>query len=113
MTRQGLNRASLRVIESAIMVVVLDDSSPSTMTDLGRALIAGSGADRWFDKSITCVAFANGRIGLNCEHSWADAPVIAHMVRPAQLPLRSAASRRWARAHGCPRSRVPHRLSGA
>ena len=76
-----MNRASLEVIESAVFCLVLDDAKPTTMTECGRQLIAGTGANRWFDKSITVVAFDNGRIGLNCEHSWADAPVIAHMVR--------------------------------
>lgn len=80
---QGLNRASLRAVESAIMFLVLDDGTPSGPTELGMELIAGNGANRWFDKSITLVAFNNGHIGMNCEHSWADAPVIAHMVRAA------------------------------
>lgn len=93
------------------MVVVLDDASPSTPTELGRALIAGTGADRWFDKSITCVAFANGRIGLNCEHSWADAPVIAHMVRVAPLAWRARAPEY--RTVGTHDRMLVHRWSGA
>lgn len=34
---------------------------------------------RWFDKSFTFVVFKNGKIGMNAEHSWADAPIIAHL----------------------------------
>lgn len=34
---------------------------------------------RWFDKSFTLVVFKNGKIGVNTEHSWADAPIIGHM----------------------------------
>ncbi|KAB0404637.1 hypothetical protein E2I00_000645 [Balaenoptera physalus] len=34
---------------------------------------------RWFDKSITFVIFKNGKMGINAEHSWADAPVIGHL----------------------------------
>lgn len=78
---QGLNYASLHTIESAIAVVVLDDDEPSNMTEMGHMLIHGKdGTDRWFDKSLTMVAFSNGRFGMNVEHSWADAPVVAHMV---------------------------------
>lgn len=34
---------------------------------------------RWFDKSFTLVAFKNGQLGLNTEHSWADAPIMGHL----------------------------------
>ncbi|OQS06413.1 choline/Carnitine O-acyltransferase [Thraustotheca clavata] len=75
----GINKKSLSVIESAIMVLYLDDSCPNEMAELGRSLIHGNGANRWFDKSLTLVVFANGRCGMNVEHAWADAPVVAHL----------------------------------
>lgn len=34
---------------------------------------------RWFDKTFTLIVFKNGRIGLNAEHSWADAPIVGHL----------------------------------
>lgn len=34
---------------------------------------------RWFDKSFSVVYYKNGKTGINGEHSWADAPVIAHL----------------------------------
>uniref|UniRef100_A0A669E6P1 Carnitine palmitoyltransferase 1A2b n=1 Tax=Oreochromis niloticus TaxID=8128 RepID=A0A669E6P1_ORENI len=33
---------------------------------------------RWFDKSFSVVIYKNGKSGLNAEHSWADAPTVAH-----------------------------------
>ena len=33
----------------------------------------------WFDKSFNLILFSNSRACLNVEHSWADAPVAAHM----------------------------------
>ncbi len=42
-------------------------------------MLHGKGYDRWFDKSFNLVFSKNGRVGLNAEHSWADAPVIGHM----------------------------------
>ena len=34
---------------------------------------------RWFDKSFTFIVFKNGKMGLNAEHSWADAPIVGHL----------------------------------
>uniref|UniRef100_A0A3Q2ZVG4 Carnitine O-palmitoyltransferase 1, liver isoform-like n=1 Tax=Kryptolebias marmoratus TaxID=37003 RepID=A0A3Q2ZVG4_KRYMA len=34
---------------------------------------------RWFDKSFSVVIYKNGKNGLNAEHSWADAPTVAHL----------------------------------
>lgn len=34
---------------------------------------------RWFDKSLSIVIYKNGKNGLNAEHSWADAPTVAHL----------------------------------
>ena len=31
------------------------------------------------------VVFGDGKLGLNCEHSWADAPVAAHMLETAMV----------------------------
>jgi hypothetical protein len=42
-------------------------------------MLHGKGYDRWFDKSFNMIFSANGRVGLNTEHSWADAPVTGHM----------------------------------
>jgi carnitine O-palmitoyltransferase 1 len=76
---EGVNKKSLHVIESAIFVVILDETTPESVDDIGRSLIHGSGSNRWFDKSFNLVIFAHGKAGLNVEHSWADAPVVAHV----------------------------------
>ena len=34
---------------------------------------------RWFDKSFTFIVFKNGKMGINAEHSWADAPIMGHL----------------------------------
>lgn len=34
---------------------------------------------RWFDKTFTLIIFKNCRMGLNAEHSWADAPIVGHL----------------------------------
>nr|XP_032624460.1 carnitine O-palmitoyltransferase 1, brain isoform [Chelonoidis abingdonii] len=47
--------------------------------DYAKALLHGQCHDRWFDKSFTLIVFRNGKIGLNAEHSWADAPIVGHL----------------------------------
>jgi len=56
----GVNRQGLDCLESAILVLVLDDESPEDLTARGEMLLHGSGCNRWFDKSLCLVAFANG-----------------------------------------------------
>ncbi|KAG7278747.1 hypothetical protein CRUP_008359 [Coryphaenoides rupestris] len=34
---------------------------------------------KWFDKSFSIIVYKNGKNGLNAEHSWADAPTVAHL----------------------------------
>ncbi len=38
-----------------------------------------------FDKSFTVVVYPNGYMGMNCEHSWADAPVMGHVMEYAVM----------------------------
>ena len=59
--------------------VVLDSHSFSDMTARSNYLIHGDGKSFWFDKSFNAVVFSDGRSGLNCEHSWGDAPVMAYI----------------------------------
>lgn len=40
---------------------------------------------RWFDKSFNLIVFKNGTMGLNAEHSWADAPIVGHLWEVHQL----------------------------
>eukprot|EP00295_Goniomonas_pacifica_P015257 CAMPEP_0175886484 /NCGR_PEP_ID=MMETSP0107_2-20121207/45657_1 /TAXON_ID=195067 ORGANISM="Goniomonas pacifica, Strain CCMP1869" /NCGR_SAMPLE_ID=MMETSP0107_2 /ASSEMBLY_ACC=CAM_ASM_000203 /LENGTH=574 /DNA_ID=CAMNT_0017206861 /DNA_START=75 /DNA_END=1800 /DNA_ORIENTATION=+ len=83
--KDGINKASLTAIESAIFVVALDDRAPDTEEEVAPLLMHGNCYDRWFDKSLTLVVFENGRAGGNCEHSWADAPVIGHVFETIVL----------------------------
>eukprot|EP01062_Namystynia_karyoxenos_P028413 TRINITY_DN2152_c0_g2_i1.p1 TRINITY_DN2152_c0_g2~~TRINITY_DN2152_c0_g2_i1.p1 ORF type:complete len:838 (+),score=323.43 TRINITY_DN2152_c0_g2_i1:102-2615(+) len=73
------NRGVLDQVERAMFHVVLDDREPPDWNAEARALFMGTGSNIWCDKSFTCVIFKNGRAGLHTEHTWADAPVIAHI----------------------------------
>ncbi|XP_025099483.1 carnitine O-palmitoyltransferase 1, liver isoform-like isoform X1 [Pomacea canaliculata] len=83
---KGKNKASLDAIEKAAFVLSLDTEEqdycpddPTALDRYGQAMLHGKGYDRWFDKSFTLVVCPNGRVGFNAEHSWADAPIMAHL----------------------------------
>jgi len=83
----GINKESLDTIESAAFVLALDDepygisfdSEPEMLDVYAKALLHGSGSNRWFDKSFTVCVSSNGRFGMNAEHSWGDAVVSVHV----------------------------------
>ncbi|XP_061565018.1 carnitine O-palmitoyltransferase 1, liver isoform-like isoform X2 [Cololabis saira] len=83
----GINKRSLDCIEKAAFFVTLDDEEQGMMGDdaaanldrYAKSLLHGKCYDRWFDKSFSVVYFKNGKSGINAEHSWADAPVVAHV----------------------------------
>ncbi|KAM3851773.1 carnitine O-palmitoyltransferase 1, liver isoform 2-T4 [Vipera latastei] len=84
---RGKNKQSLDAIEKAAFFVTLDDTAqgyreedPVTSMDAyAKALLHGKCYDRWFDKSFNLIVFRNGKVGLNSEHSWADAPIVGHL----------------------------------
>ncbi|XP_072311809.1 carnitine O-palmitoyltransferase 1, liver isoform-like isoform X1 [Eucyclogobius newberryi] len=83
----GLNKRSLDCIEKSAFFVTLDDDEQGMMGDdpaasldnYAKSLLHGKCYDRWFDKSFSMVFYKNGKCGINAEHSWADAPVLAHV----------------------------------
>ncbi|XP_038639586.1 carnitine O-palmitoyltransferase 1, liver isoform-like isoform X2 [Scyliorhinus canicula] len=83
----GKNKASMDSVERAAFFVTLDDSKHDlfvenqvkSLDEYAKSLLHGKCYDRWFDKSFTFVVFANGKVGLNAEHSWADAPIVGHL----------------------------------
>jgi len=78
------NRQSIKMIERALFSVVLWDPEkpqPENWTQQAHMLMHGlDGSVHWCDKSFNYVVFANGRSGIHAEHTWADAPVLGHIV---------------------------------
>ncbi|XP_047737833.1 carnitine O-palmitoyltransferase 1, liver isoform isoform X4 [Hyalella azteca] len=82
----GVNRASLQAIDRAAFVLSLETESQDYNADKGtdldgfvRTMLHGKGHDRWYDKSFNVIVMANGKIGFNAEHGWADAAIASHM----------------------------------
>ncbi|EDV25451.1 Carnitine O-palmitoyltransferase 1, liver isoform [Trichoplax sp. H2] len=88
----GVNKQSLDTIEKSAFVVILDDTSqhysdsdPSLLNSLCKSALHGNGNNRWFDKSVNLIIYANGRMAGNFEHSIADAPVFGHPYEFAMI----------------------------
>ncbi|KAF9172658.1 Carnitine O-acetyltransferase mitochondrial [Mortierella sp. AD011] len=75
------NKAHMAKIETSMFVLCLDSSSPSTPEEFSRACWHGDGASRWFDKCFQLIVFANGRAGMNGEHSKMDATPTSRLCR--------------------------------
>jgi carnitine O-acetyltransferase len=65
------NAKALERIQSAIIVVALDDSRPITREEISRSVWCSNGENRFFDKH-QLIVFDNGRSGFNGEHSCMD-----------------------------------------
>ncbi|KAM9854971.1 carnitine O-palmitoyltransferase 1, liver isoform 1-T1 [Aulostomus maculatus] len=84
---RGKNKQSLDAIEKAAFFVTLDDTEQryddnnrvKSLDSYAKSLLHGKCYDRWFDKSFNLIVYKNGTMGLNAEHSWADAPIIGHL----------------------------------
>ncbi|KAG6334319.1 hypothetical protein ID866_4773 [Astraeus odoratus] len=66
-----LNAKSLERIESAAIVLCLDDTKPVTREDISWACWVGNGRNRFYDKH-QLIVFDNGRSGFLGEHSCMD-----------------------------------------
>ncbi|XP_061628989.1 carnitine O-palmitoyltransferase 1, muscle isoform isoform X1 [Phyllopteryx taeniolatus] len=83
---QGVNKVSLDAVESSAFFLALDDepqgydaAKSNSLDSYAKSLLHGKCYDRWFDKSFTLISYPNGKMGINAEHSWADAPIVGHM----------------------------------
>ncbi|KAI0297636.1 acyltransferase ChoActase/COT/CPT [Russula brevipes] len=65
------NEAALERIESAMIIVALDNSKPTSREDLSWGAWVGDGRNRWYDKH-QLIVWDNGRSGFLGEHSCMD-----------------------------------------
>jgi len=67
----SINKANLRVIEDALVVVCIDDEAESE-NEVLRNLLMSTSSNRYFDKACQLIINKNGSIGFNNEHTGAD-----------------------------------------
>lgn len=80
MERDAVSSASLKLIDSALFTVALDDTAADSEAELSRQMLSGDGRNRWFDKSFTLIVLPNGMAGVNFEHAWGDGVAVLRYV---------------------------------
>ncbi|MCM2580064.1 choline/carnitine O-acyltransferase [Streptomyces meridianus] len=70
------NAQALDVVETALFCVCLEDFAPADTQHACDELLYGDRGNRWFDKAVSLVVFADGRAGINVEHCELDGTTI-------------------------------------
>jgi carnitine O-acetyltransferase len=73
------NAEALETIETALFCVCLEDLVPDTQQACDQMLHGDSG-NRWFDKALSFIVFADGTAGINVEHCGLDGTTILALV---------------------------------
>jgi carnitine O-acetyltransferase len=99
------NAAALEAIESALFFVCLDDVTPVDTLAACDHLLHGDSSNRYFDKALSFIVFADGTAGINVEHCGLDGITILGLV---DMMLSTSAAeqsaRSGARSQGTPTS---------
>lgn len=75
-----VNKSTLQEIQAATFAVCLDDTSPSDEVSISRGFLHGDGQNRWYDKHLQYIVYANGVAGFMGEHSAMDGMPTATMT---------------------------------
>jgi carnitine O-acetyltransferase len=87
------NVEAFNTVETALLCLCLEDFAPADTQAACDALLHGDSGNRWFDKALSLIVFADGRAGVNCEHSRLDGVTVltfldALLDTPAGDPAR-------------------------
>ncbi|MGH3468663.1 MAG: choline/carnitine O-acyltransferase, partial [Thermocrispum sp.] len=74
------NAEAVETIETALFCVALDEAAAEDTQRACDQLLHGDSGNRWFDKAVTFVVFADGRAGINVEHCELDGTTILSFV---------------------------------
>ncbi|WP_338676272.1 choline/carnitine O-acyltransferase [Streptomyces sp. SCSIO 30461] len=74
------NAEALETIETALFCVCLEDFAPDGVKDACDELLYGDRGNRWFDKAVSFVVFADGRAGINVEHCELDGTTVLNFT---------------------------------
>jgi carnitine O-acetyltransferase len=77
------NTEALDTIERALFCLALEDLAPADAREACDHLLHGDSANRWFDKALTFVVFADGSAGLNGEHCNLDGTTMVSLINDA------------------------------
>lgn len=97
------NAAALDTIETALFCVCLEDFAPRDEQHASDTLLHGDSANRWFDKSVSFIVFADGQTGINIEHCGLDGTTVLSFVDALlDAPVTGHTARSGARDQGLP-----------
>jgi carnitine O-acetyltransferase len=74
------NVAALDDIETALFCLCLEDLTPRDTLEACDQLLHGDSGNRWFDKAVSFIVFADGTAGINVEHCGLDGTTILSFV---------------------------------
>ncbi|XP_072246358.1 carnitine O-palmitoyltransferase 2, mitochondrial [Leuresthes tenuis] len=66
------NAEDLRIVDSALFCLCLDDESMRDHIHISHNMLHGDGCNRWYDKSFSVIVTKDGQAAINFEHSWGD-----------------------------------------
>ncbi|KAM4629052.1 carnitine O-palmitoyltransferase 2, mitochondrial [Polymixia lowei] len=66
------NGETLKVVDSAIFCLCLDDENMRDHIQISHNMLHGDGCNRWYDKSFSIILTKDGQAAINFEHSWGD-----------------------------------------
>jgi carnitine O-acetyltransferase len=92
------NADALDDVETALFCVCLEDFAPADTQAACDELLYGDRGNRWFDKAVSFIVFADGRAGINVEHCELDGTTIlsftdALLTTPAEEHSRQSGAR--------------------
>lgn len=98
-----VNAQHLDVIERALFCLALDEHEPTGPLDASDQLLHGNSANRWFDKGVSLIVFADGSAGYNGEHCKLDGTtVVAFIDSILGTPAAEQSAASGAAAQGVP-----------
>ena len=74
------NVEMLDAIETALFGLCLEEIAPGDALEACEQLLHGDSANRWFDKAVSLIVFADGAAGVNAEHSGLDGTTMVSFV---------------------------------
>ncbi|MEU8783277.1 choline/carnitine O-acyltransferase [Streptomyces sp. NPDC048637] len=101
--RHPRNADALDDIETALFCVCLEDFAPADTQEACDQLLYGDRGNRWFDKAVSLIVFADGRAGINVEHCELDGTTILSFTDALlSTPAGEHSRRSGARSQGLP-----------
>jgi carnitine O-acetyltransferase len=92
------NADALEQVETALFCLCLEDFVPRDRKEACDHLLHGDSGNRWFDKAVSLLVFADGSAGINVEHCGLDGTTILSFVdtmlgSPAEQQSRESGAR--------------------